>query len=79
MEVTSKYTTIIKFSKAFEPRRWVMPENVGLLESMGLPALAGGMAVCLSHPLELTKVRLQLDNELASRGTVRKYKGWIGM
>ena len=48
----------------------------GLLESMGLPAIAGGMAVCLSHPLELTKVRLQLDNEVAARGTKRQYEGW---
>ena len=48
-----------------------------LAENMALPAAAGGLAVCFSHPLELTKVRLQLDNELASRGTPRQYAGWI--
>ena len=48
-----------------------------LLENMGLPAVAGGLAVCISHPLELTKVRLQLDNELAASGTKRRYGGWI--
>ena len=48
-----------------------------LVESMALPAAAGGLAVLFSHPLELTKVRLQLDNELASRGTPRQYAGWI--
>lgn len=47
---------------------------VGML---GMPAAAGGIAVCFSHPLELTKVRLQLDNERAAAGTPRKYKGWI--
>ena len=47
-----------------------------LAESMGLPAIAGGIAVCFSHPLELTKTRLQLDNEMAMRGTPRKYTGW---
>ena len=44
---------------------------------LGLPALAGGLAVCFTHPLELTKVRLQLDNERASAGTPRVYKGWV--
>ena len=44
---------------------------------MGMPALAGGIAVCFSHPLELTKVRLQLDNERGLRGEPRMYKGWI--
>ena len=48
-----------------------------LAEQMALPAAAGGLAVCFSHPLELTKVRLQLDAELAARGTQRKYIGWI--
>ena len=38
---------------------------------MGMPAAAGGIAVCFSHPLELTKVRLQLDNERAALGTPR--------
>ena len=44
---------------------------------LGAPALAGGIAVCFSHPLELTKVRLQLDNERAARGTPRMYSGWV--
>ena len=47
---------------------------VGML---GMPAAAGGIAVCFSHPLELTKVRLQLDNERAAAGTPRVYKGWL--
>ena len=53
-----------------------MPERdwVGML---GMPAAAGGIAVCFSHPLELTKVRLQLDNERAAQGTPRMYKGWL--
>jgi peptide methionine sulfoxide reductase MsrB len=34
-------------------------------KQIGLPAVSGAMAVCFSHPLELTKIRLQLDNELA--------------
>ena len=47
-------------------------------EQLGAPAAAGGIAVCFSHPLELTKVRLQLDNERASRGTPRMYPGgWL--
>ena len=41
-----------------------------VLQQMGMPALAGGIAVCFSHPLELTKVRLQLDNERGLRGEV---------
>ena len=44
---------------------------------LGMPAVAGGLAVCFTHPLELTKVRLQLDNERAAAGTPRIYKGWI--
>jgi solute carrier family 25 protein 34/35 len=44
---------------------------------MALAGASGGMAVCFSHPLELTKVRLQLDNERAARGTPRMYAGWI--
>ena len=44
---------------------------------LGLPAAAGGIAVCCSHPLELTKVRLQLDNERAARGTPRMYRGFV--
>ena len=43
---------------------------------LGMPAAAGGLAVCFTHPLELTKVRLQLDNEAAA-WTQRVYKGWI--
>ncbi|KAL1495399.1 hypothetical protein AB1Y20_016767 [Prymnesium parvum] len=50
---------------------------MGLLSDMALPAVAGGIAVCFSHPLELTKTRLQLDNERAARGTPRKYASWI--
>ena len=53
-----------------------MPEAApSLLQQMGLPALAGGIAVCFSHPLELTKVRLQLDNERGLRGEPRMYRG----
>ena len=48
-----------------------------LLQQMGMPALAGGIAVCFSHPLELTKVRLQLDNERGLRGEPRMYRGWV--
>ena len=55
-------------SAASAPRDWV-----GML---GMPAAAGGIAVCFTHPLELTKVRLQLDNE-RSQGTPRMYKGWM--
>lgn len=51
------------------PRDWVA--------QLGMPAAAGGIAVCFSHPLELTKVRLQLDNERAARGTPRAYAGWL--
>ena len=55
-----------------------MPEAApSLLQQMGLPALAGGIAVCFSHPLELTKVRLQLDNERGLRGEPRMYRGWL--
>ena len=50
---------------------------MSLLQQMGMPALAGGIAVCFSHPLELTKVRLQLDNERGLRGEPRMYRGWI--
>ena len=48
-----------------------------VLQQMGMPALAGGIAVCFSHPLELTKLRLQLDNERGLRGEPRMYRGWI--
>jgi len=47
------------------------------LKQFGLPAVAGSLAVLVSHPLELTKVRLQLDNELKARGSVGEYKGWL--
>tara|TARA_B110001452_G_scaffold172073_1_gene144124 strand:+ start:632 stop:1534 length:903 start_codon:yes stop_codon:yes gene_type:complete len=53
------------------------PPRRSLARDLGLPALAGGIAVCFSHPLELTKVRLQLDNERAMRGTPRLYQGWL--
>ena len=46
-------------------------------KQFGLPAVAGSMAVCVSHPLELTKVRLQLDNELVARGAAGRYEGWL--
>ena len=36
---------------------------------------AGSCAVFFSHPIDLTKTRLQLDNELAKRGSPRAYKG----
>lgn len=42
-----------------------------------LPATSGSIAVCFTNPLELTKSRLQLDNERAAAGTARKYSGWI--
>ena len=48
-----------------------------LKEQIALPGIAGGMAVCFTHPLELTKTRLQLDNERAARGTPRQYTGWL--
>ncbi|EGB11889.1 mitochondrial oxoglutarate transporter [Aureococcus anophagefferens] len=47
------------------------------LKQFGLPAVAGSLAVCVSHPLELTKVRLQLDNELQARGSAGRYGGWL--
>jgi solute carrier family 25 protein 34/35 len=54
-----------------------------LARQLLLPAVSGSLAVCLSHPLELTKARLQVDLELARRGTVagaaggaRAYEGW---
>lgn len=42
-----------------------------------LPAASGSLAVCFTHPLELTKSRLQLDNERAAAGSPRKYLNWI--
>jgi hypothetical protein len=53
-----------------------MPEKPSWSRQLGLPAISGSIAVCFSHPLELTKARLQLDNELAQRGTPRAYSGW---
>eukprot|EP00965_Chrysotila_dentata_P238314 6202419-Pleurochrysis_carterae.AAC.6 len=50
---------------------------MSVLEGMLLPAIAGGVAVCFSHPLELIKTRLQLDNERVARGTARQYAGPI--
>ena len=47
------------------------------LKQFALPGVAGGLAVCATHPLELTKVRLQLDSELAARGERRLYGGWL--
>ena len=35
------------------------------VKQLGMPAVAGSLAACFTHPLELTKIRLQLDNELA--------------
>ena len=43
-----------------------MPDGRNWTSQVGAPALSGGIAVCFSHPLELTKVRLQLDNERAT-------------
>lgn len=52
-----------------------MPQ-VSIFEHVGLPAIAGGLAVLFSHPLELTKTRIQLDNERAqSRNIPRQYSG----
>jgi len=47
-----------------------------LFYQMAPPAVAGGVAVLFSYPLDLTKVRLQLDNERAARGVKRVYSGW---
>ena len=38
--------------------------------------MAGMLAVCFTHPLELTKTRLQLDSELVRHGANR-YHGWF--
>ena len=46
------------------------------LKQFGLPAVAGSTAVLFSHPLELVKSRLQLDNELRARGAPSRYAGW---
>ena len=48
-----------------------------LFLDMTLPAFAASMATCFTTPLEVTKTRLQLDNERATRGTPRKYTGWL--
>ena len=47
------------------------------LKQFGLPAVAGSTAVLASHPLELVKSRLQLDNELRARGAKSQYNGWL--
>ena len=47
------------------------------LKDLLLPATSGSIAVCFTHPLELTKSRLQLDNERAGRGTPRAYTGFV--
>ena len=48
------------------------------VRQLGLPALSGSLAVCFSHPLELTKARLQVDLELARHGErPRAYAGWM--
>ena len=47
------------------------------LKQFGLPAVAGSTAVLASHPLELVKSRLQLDNELRARGATSQYSGWL--
>ena len=47
------------------------------LRQFGLPAVAGSTAVLASHPLELVKSRLQLDNELRARGATSQYSGWL--
>ena len=47
------------------------------LKQFGLPAVAGSTAVLASHPLELVKSRLQLDNELRARGATSQYTGWL--
>ena len=47
------------------------------LKQFGLPAVAGSTAVLASHPLELVKSRLQLDNELRARGATSQYNGWL--
>lgn len=48
-----------------------------VLLNCSLSSLAGCCAVCFSHPLELTKTRLQLDGELAKlQKSDMQYRGW---
>ncbi len=46
-------------------------------KQMLYPGIAGSMAVLFSHPIDLTKTRLQLDNEMAKRGAPRHYSGIV--
>lgn len=56
-------------SERFRPLHFLPPTVKQFL----LPSLAGCMAVVFSHPLELIKVRLQLDRN----GATRSYRGWF--
>eukprot|EP00756_Hemistasia_phaeocysticola_P024367 Hpha_TRINITY_DN15946_c3_g7::TRINITY_DN15946_c3_g7_i1::g.73170::m.73170 len=47
-----------------------------LLIDVTLAGTSGALAVLFSHPLELTKTRLQLDQERAMRGTPRMYSSF---
>lgn len=47
-----------------------------LITDVTLAGTAGAIAVVFSHPLELTKTRLQLDQERAAKGTPRRYTGF---
>lgn len=51
---------------------------MSILTSVGLASTAGMMAVTFTHPVELTKTRLQLDQELVRRTATAKptYRGW---
>lgn len=53
------------------------PSAKRILKEVGLASTAGMMAVCFTHPLELTKTRLQLDLELSRKTAQRKYRGWV--
>lgn len=55
----------------FRPLEFLPP----LVKQILLPSLAGSTAVCFTHPMDLTKIRLQLDNEMAKKGSPRAYKG----
>lgn len=50
-----------------------------ILTNVGLASSAGMMAVTFTHPLELTKTRLQLDQELIRKSKQQrpKYQGWL--
>jgi hypothetical protein len=45
------------------------------IKQLFLPGVAGSLAVLFSHPMDLVKTRLQLDNEMAKRGASRHYTG----